>query len=129
MRHLITLLPINMVHGQEPYIIMIIITTLLLSLLLLLSSLYICIIDDYLFFMIHVCIGGGLQPCGPANLRDAGAAGRLCAGSDNAGLIPTLVHLLATAELDIKKESAWALSNAASHGSRNQAPVHRIKRE
>ena len=40
----------------------------------------------------------------------------------DAGLIPPLVHLLATAEFDIKKESAWAMSNATSGGSHDQVP-------
>jgi hypothetical protein len=30
----------------------------------------------------------------------------------DAGIIPPLIHLLATAEFDIKKEAAWAISNA-----------------
>ena len=35
-------------------------------------------------------------------------------------IIPPLVHLLATAEFDIRKESAWAISNATSGGSHEQ---------
>lgn len=35
-------------------------------------------------------------------------------------IIPPLVHLLATAEFDIRKESAWAISNATSGGSHDQ---------
>ena len=31
-----------------------------------------------------------------------------------------MVHLLATAEFDIRKESAWAISNATSGGSHDQ---------
>ncbi len=37
-----------------------------------------------------------------------------------AGILPPLVHLLGTAEFDIKKEAAWALSNATSGGSHDQ---------
>ena len=37
-----------------------------------------------------------------------------------AGILPPLVHLLATAEFDIKKEAAWALSNATSGGTHEQ---------
>ncbi len=33
-----------------------------------------------------------------------------------ANLVPTLVHLMKTAEFDIKKEACWALSNATSGG-------------
>ena len=48
-------------------------------------------------------------------------------------MIPPLIHLLATAEFDIKKEAAWAISNATSGGSHPQirylveqvrSPVH-----
>ena len=35
-------------------------------------------------------------------------------------MIAPLVHLLGTAEFDIKKEAAWALSNATSGGSADQ---------
>lgn len=38
----------------------------------------------------------------------------------NAGIIGPLVHLLQTAEFDIKKEAAWAMSNATSGGSPDQ---------
>lgn len=38
----------------------------------------------------------------------------------DAGIAPPLVQLLATAEFDIKKESAWAISNATSGGTREQ---------
>lgn len=38
----------------------------------------------------------------------------------DANVIPPLIHLLATAEFDIKKESAWALSNATSGGTHEQ---------
>ena len=34
----------------------------------------------------------------------------------DAGIVPPLVHLLATAEFDIKKEAAWAISNATRCG-------------
>lgn len=37
-----------------------------------------------------------------------------------AEIIPPLVHLLATAEFDIKKEAAWAISNATSGGTQQQ---------
>lgn len=37
-----------------------------------------------------------------------------------AGIIGPLVHLLQTAEFDIKKEAAWAISNATSGGSHDQ---------
>lgn len=37
-----------------------------------------------------------------------------------AGLIAPLVNLLQTAEFDIKKEAAWAISNATSGGSNEQ---------
>ena len=38
----------------------------------------------------------------------------------DAGIIPPLIHLLATAEFDIKKEAAWAISNATSGGTAEQ---------
>lgn len=37
-----------------------------------------------------------------------------------AGIFLPLVHLLQTAEFDIKKEAAWAISNATSGGSHEQ---------
>ena len=37
-----------------------------------------------------------------------------------ANIIPPLVHLLATAEFDIKKEAAWSISNATSGGAPEQ---------
>ncbi|RVW39928.1 Importin subunit alpha-1 [Vitis vinifera] len=37
-----------------------------------------------------------------------------------AGVIAPLVHLLQTAEFDIKKEAAWAISNATSGGTHEQ---------
>jgi importin subunit alpha-6/7 len=37
-----------------------------------------------------------------------------------AEIIPPLVNLLGTAEFDIKKEAAWAISNATSGGSQQQ---------
>ena len=37
-----------------------------------------------------------------------------------AGEIAPLVHLLQTAEFDIKKEAAWAISNATSGGTHEQ---------
>lgn len=37
-----------------------------------------------------------------------------------AGLIAPLVNLLHTAEFDIKKEAAWAISNATSGGNNDQ---------
>jgi importin subunit alpha-1 len=37
-----------------------------------------------------------------------------------ANIIPPLVSLLATAEFDIKKEAAWAISNATSGGTHEQ---------
>lgn len=37
-----------------------------------------------------------------------------------AGLICPLVNLLQNAEFDIKKEAAWAISNATSGGSPDQ---------
>lgn len=37
-----------------------------------------------------------------------------------AGIIAPLVHLLQNAEFDIKKEAAWAISNATSGGSPDQ---------
>lgn len=37
-----------------------------------------------------------------------------------AGLIAPLVNLLQTAEFDIKKEAAWAISNATSGGTHEQ---------
>lgn len=37
-----------------------------------------------------------------------------------AGLIGPLVNLLQTAEFDIKKEAAWAISNATSGGTQEQ---------
>lgn len=38
----------------------------------------------------------------------------------DAGLIGPLVNLLQTAEFDIKKEAAWAISNATSGGTNEQ---------
>jgi importin subunit alpha-1 len=38
----------------------------------------------------------------------------------DANIIPPLVQLLATAEFDIKKEAAWAISNATSGGTHDQ---------
>jgi len=38
----------------------------------------------------------------------------------DAGLIAPLVNLLQNAEFDIKKEAAWAISNATSGGSHDQ---------
>lgn len=38
----------------------------------------------------------------------------------DANIIPPLVSLLATAEFDIKKEAAWAISNATSGGTPEQ---------
>lgn len=37
-----------------------------------------------------------------------------------ANIILPLVHLLQNAEFDIKKEAAWAISNATSGGSHDQ---------
>ena len=37
-----------------------------------------------------------------------------------AGLIGPLINLLQNAEFDIKKEAAWAVSNATSGGSADQ---------
>lgn len=38
----------------------------------------------------------------------------------DAGLIAPLVNLLQNAEFDIKKEAAWAISNATSGGTHDQ---------
>ena len=38
----------------------------------------------------------------------------------DAGIVPPLIHLLGTAEFDIKKEAAWAISNATSGGTNEQ---------
>jgi hypothetical protein len=38
----------------------------------------------------------------------------------NANIIGPLVQLLQTAEFDIKKEAAWAISNATSGGTHDQ---------
>lgn len=38
----------------------------------------------------------------------------------DAQIIPPLIKLLATAEFDIQKEAAWAISNATSGGSQEQ---------
>jgi hypothetical protein len=38
----------------------------------------------------------------------------------NGGIIAPLLQLLQTAEFDIKKEAAWAISNATSGGSHEQ---------
>lgn len=38
----------------------------------------------------------------------------------DANLVTPLVALLSTAEFDIKKEAAWAVSNATSGGSADQ---------
>lgn len=37
-----------------------------------------------------------------------------------ANIIAPLVHLLQHAEFEVKKEAAWAISNATSGGSREQ---------
>lgn len=37
-----------------------------------------------------------------------------------AGIIAPLVHLLQNAEFEIKKEAAWAISNATSGGNHDQ---------
>ena len=37
-----------------------------------------------------------------------------------AQIIPAIVHLLTTAEFDIQKEAAWAISNATNGGSPDQ---------
>ena len=38
----------------------------------------------------------------------------------NAHLIPPLIQLLSTAEFEVRKEAAWAISNATSGGSPEQ---------
>lgn len=38
----------------------------------------------------------------------------------DAGLIPPLIELLSTADFDVRKEAAWAISNAASGGNNYQ---------
>lgn len=38
----------------------------------------------------------------------------------DSNIIPPLIHLLSTAEFDIKKEAAWAISNATSGGTPDQ---------
>ena len=38
----------------------------------------------------------------------------------NANIFPPLISLLANAEFDVKKEAAWAVSNASSRGSDEQ---------
>ena len=38
----------------------------------------------------------------------------------DANIIPPLIHLLGNAEFDIKKEAAWAISNATSGGTHAQ---------
>ena len=38
----------------------------------------------------------------------------------DANIIPPLISLLGTAEFDIKKEAAWAISNATSGGTHQQ---------
>jgi hypothetical protein len=38
----------------------------------------------------------------------------------DANIIPPLVSLLATIKFDIKKEAAWAISNAISGGTHEQ---------
>ena len=38
----------------------------------------------------------------------------------DANIIQPLAHLLATAEFDIRKEAAWAISNATSGGTQDQ---------
>lgn len=37
-----------------------------------------------------------------------------------AGIIPPLIQLLQIAEFEIKKEAAWAISNATSGGTHDQ---------
>lgn len=43
-----------------------------------------------------------------------------------ANLIGPLVHLLQNAEFDIKKEAAWAISNATSGGTHEQIKYENI---
>ena len=38
----------------------------------------------------------------------------------DADIFPTLIHFLSSAEFDIRKEAAWAVSNATSGGSPDQ---------
>ena len=38
----------------------------------------------------------------------------------DANIIPPLIQLLSTAEFDIRKEAAWAISNATSGGTPDQ---------
>ena len=42
----------------------------------------------------------------------------------DANIIPPLVALLSNAEFEIKKESAWAISNATSGGTNEQIKYH-----
>lgn len=41
----------------------------------------------------------------------------------DANLLPPLIGLLSTAEFDIKKEAAWAISNATSGGTQEQIRI------
>lgn len=46
----------------------------------------------------------------------------------DAGLVDPLVKMLSNAEFDIKKEAAWAISNATSGGSAEQVrPLSMVK--
>lgn len=54
----------------------------------------------------------------PAALQ-AGTKEQISAAIES-GIMPYLVQLLSTAEFDIKKEAAWAVSNATSGGTQEQ---------
>ncbi len=59
------------------------------------------------------------QACWTVSNITAGTKDQIQAVIDS-GLIPPLIGLLATAEFDIKKEAAWAISNATSGGTADQ---------
>lgn len=44
----------------------------------------------------------------------------LCQALISSGLIPPLINLLGTAEHEVRREAAWAISNATSGGTREQ---------
>ena len=66
------------------------------------------------------CVRGCCSlPCSRLTPSQAGNKDQIQSIID-ANIIPPLIHLLSAAEFDIKKEAAWALSNATSGGTHPQ---------
>lgn len=59
------------------------------------------------------------ESCWTISNITAGTRDQIQAVLDN-GLIPPVIHLLQTADFDIKKEAAWVISNATAGGSPKQ---------